>query len=522
MKKKYKWSIASILIIVAMLFGACAAPVADTSEADAKIAALEAQLAEAAEAGISAEELAELQDQLTAAQDAATMEEAPSWAPLTMEDFTSADIDWQGPAKNGPAEGIVLHVAVLSHPYINALRPYVPLFEELTGIEVAYDILPVEEFWVKTAADMAGGTGFYDLVMTGTEFEWGWDEAGWLYDLNDFIYDPALTDLEWYDLDDFYPYDLTAHQWSGEYGIGEYGKGRQNAIPVNSEPLMLMCNKAILENAGLPGPPTTWVEWAEYAEAMTGDGNFGVVQRGARDYSLMYGYAPGFFAYSDRDLDDDLKPVFNCAACAEYTQLYGDTLRLYGPPGQTNIGWDGVIANMISGTVGCTVDDMAFVGDNYENPEASQVVGKMVYANPPAGPTGEIKIPVWQWSWSINSATSRPEAAWLFMQWATSSPVMTVASVQQRSMLPVRKSVWESPEIVEITKDWGNFREAIDASRPYWGNFYTVQPNMVAMTSPWVVAIQEVILGEKDAQTALNDAAVAAEKILADAGMYDE
>jgi len=412
MKKNYKWSIISILIIAAMAVGACAAPAEDTSSAD-RIAELEAQLASAEEGDVSEAELADLEEALAAAQDAAAMEDAPSWAPLTMEDFTSANIDWQGPAKNGPAEGITLHVAVLSHPYINALRPYVPLFEELTGVEVAYDILPVEEFWVKTAADLAGNTGFYDLVMTGTEFEWGWDEAGWLYDLNDFIYDPELTDLAWYDLDDFYPYDLTAHQWSGEYGIGEYGKGRQNAIPVNSEPLMLMCNKEILENAGLPGPPTTWEEWAEYAEAMTGDGNYGVVQRGARDYSLMYGYAPGFFAYSDRDLDENLKPVFNCEACAEYTQLYGDTLRLYGPPGQTNIGWDGVIANMISGTVGCTVDDMAFVGDNYENPDASQVVGKMVYGNPPAGPTGEIKIPVWQWSWSINSATSRPEAAWL-------------------------------------------------------------------------------------------------------------
>ena len=311
MKKNYKWSIVSILIIAAMVFGACAAPAADTSEADARIAELEALLAEAVEGEVSAEELAELQEQLAAAQAAGEEEEAPVWAPLTMEQFTSADIDWKGPAKDGPAEGIVLHVAVLSHPYINALRPYVPLFEELTDIEVAYDILPVEEFWVKTAADLSGGTGFYDLVMTGTEFEWGWDEAGWLYDLNEFIYDPTLTDLEWYDLDDFYPYDITAHQWNGEYGIGTYGQGRQNAIPVNSEPLMLMCNKEILDAAGLPGPPTTWEEWAEYAEAMTGDGNYGVVQRGARDYSLMYGYAPGFFAYSDRDLDENMTPVFN-------------------------------------------------------------------------------------------------------------------------------------------------------------------------------------------------------------------
>ncbi len=454
---------------------------------------------------------------------AAAPEPAPAeepWAPLRMEDFTSANIDWTKPASEGPAEGITLHIAALSHPYINALRPYVPLFEELTGIHVAYDVLPVEEFWIKTAADMSGGTGFYDLVMTGTEFEWGWQEAGWIYDLNEFLNDPELTDLEWYDVDDFYPYDWDAHAWNGEYGIGTYGQGRQNAIPVNAEPLMLICNQEKLEAAGLPGPPTTWEEWAEYAAAMTGDGEYGVVQRGARDYSLMYGYAPGFFAYSERDLDENLRPVYNCPECVEYTQLYGDTLRQYGPPGQTNIGWDGVISNMAAGIVGCTIDDMAFA-DTYENPEASQIAGKVVYGNPPAGPTGEIRIPVWYWAWSINSATSRPEAAWLFLQWATSSPVMQVVSAEQRAMIPVRQSAWEADAMVEITQDWGNYRQAVDDSRQYWGNFYTVQPQMVAMTAPWVDAIQATILGDKTAQQALDEAVVQSETILRDAGIYD-
>lgn len=446
--------------------------------------------------------------------------EAEPWAPLKMEDFTAADIDWGKPASEGPAEGTVIHVAALSHPYINALRPYVPLFEELTGVEVAYDILPVEEFWVKTAADLSGGTGFYDVVMTGTEFEWGWQEAGWIEDLNVYLNDPELTDLEWYNVDDFYPYDWDAHAWNGEYGIGTYGQGRQNAIPVNSEPLMLICNGKLLEEAGYDAPPATWEEWAEAAEAMTGNGNYGVVQRGARDYSLMYGYAPGFFAYAERDLDENLKPVYNCPECVEYTQLYGDTLRNYGPPGQTNIGWSEVISNMASGTVGCAIDDMAFA-DSYENPAKSQISDDVVYANPPAGPTGEIRIPVWYWAYSLNSASSRKDAAWLFIQWATSSQVMTVVSAEQQSMLPVRQSVWESEQMREITADWGNYREAIDGSREYWGNFYTVQPQMTAMTAPWVDAIQATILGEQTAQEALDEAVVASEQILDDAGLYD-
>jgi hypothetical protein len=44
---------------------------------------------------------------------------------------------------------------------------------------------------------------------------------------------------------------------------------------------------------------------------------------------------------------------------------------------------------------------------------------------------------------------------------------------------------------------------------------------MVAMTDPWVVAVQETILGEKTAQEALDIAVVETENILAEAGMYD-
>jgi multiple sugar transport system substrate-binding protein len=450
-----------------------------------------------------------------------TVATAEPWAPLKESDFTSAKIDWQAAAKAGPAEGITLHVAALSHPYINALRPYVPLFEKLTGVKVAYDVLPIEEFWVKTAADLSGKTGFYDLVQTGTEFEWGWAEAGWIEDLNPYLQNTTLTDPAWYNVDDFFPYDWAAHAWNGEYGVGTYGQGRQNAIPVNAEPLMLICNKKLLAEAGLSEPPKTWTEWAEYAEKMTINGHFGVVQRGARDYSLMYGYAPGFFAYGAADLDASGKPAYNSALGVEYTQLYGDTLRQYGPPGQTNIGWDGVVGNMAAGNAGCTVDDMAFA-DTYENPEKSQFAGNFVYANPPAGPGGEIKIPVWYWAWAINSASSRKDAAWLFLEWATSSQVMTVVTAEQHAMLPVRKSVWESDEMRAITQPWGNYREAVDASRQYWGNFYTVSPNMVAQTGPWVDAIQTVILGDKTAQQALDEAAAKTETVLRDAGFYDK
>lgn len=150
--------------------------------------------------------------------------ELPPWAPLKEEDFTNAKIDWTAPAKAAPGGSITIHVAALSHPYINALRPYVPLFTKMTNITVVYDILPVEEFWTKTAADLQGGTGFYDLIQNGTEFEWAYSEAGWTQDLNKFLNDPTLTDPAWYDVKDFFTADWNAHAWNGKYGIGTYGQ----------------------------------------------------------------------------------------------------------------------------------------------------------------------------------------------------------------------------------------------------------------------------------------------------------
>ena len=239
---------------------------------------------------------------------------------------------------------------------------------------------------------------------------------------------------------------------------------------------------------------------------MTGNDEYGVVQRGARDYSLMYGYAPGFFAYGAADLDSNLKPVFNSPAAVEYTQLYGDTLRKYGPPGQTNVGWDQVVGDMASGTIGCTVDDMAFA-DTYENPAKSKIAGKTVYANPPAGPGGAIKIPVWYWALSLPSKSTSHGCSLAVHGMGDQRQTMKVVTAQQHAMIPVRKSIWEDPAMVDITKELGQLPRDYRCLAPILGQLLHRLAADGDETGPWVIAIQQTILGEKTAKGAL-DAAV--------------
>ena len=56
--------------------------------------------------------------------------------------------------------------------------------------------------------------------MTSPMFEWRYQYAGWIEDLNQFWNNSELTDQEWYDRDDFYEKPLRANMWDGTIGGG--------------------------------------------------------------------------------------------------------------------------------------------------------------------------------------------------------------------------------------------------------------------------------------------------------------
>ena len=59
------------------------------------------------------------------------------------------NIDWR------QFEGQSISVLVLPHAYTLALKPYVPIFEELTGISVGYEMIGESELRRKRQIDLA-------------------------------------------------------------------------------------------------------------------------------------------------------------------------------------------------------------------------------------------------------------------------------------------------------------------------------------------------------------------------------
>ena len=166
-----------------------------------------------------------------------------------------ADVNWTA------RKGETLTIGLNKHPFTESLRPLIPEFEALTGINVAYIILPEQEYFEKLLIDLASGAGVFDVYMTSPMFEWRYQYAGWIEDLWPFFNNEELTDKGWYNREDFITTVMNANNWDGTIG-GGMGKGRWNAIPVMVEYYVQAYREDLRKQWGLT-VPKDYHEWLD-------------------------------------------------------------------------------------------------------------------------------------------------------------------------------------------------------------------------------------------------------------------
>jgi multiple sugar transport system substrate-binding protein len=163
--------------------------------------------------------------------------------------------------------------------------------------------------------------------------------------------------------------------------------------------------------------------------------------------------------------------------------------------------------------------DADHMAEAFENPDKSQVVGKVGYAVPPEGPNGEPpKTNVWAWSIAMSAASKNKTAAWLWLQWASSKDILTRTAVKG-NINPCRVSVANSKEVSDYMKNWGDYQKTyvylldkVVAMR------WAPMKEQAEVGDRWSVAVQEVLLNEKSAKDALDSAAADINKIIEKAG----
>lgn len=437
-----------------------------------------------------------------------------------------AMINWRQVAETAPEEGVTLHVFMVKHSFTDSLLALLPTFEELTGIKVLPSVLPQEEYWRKLTSDLSSGGGLIDVFTVGPELDWRYIPGGWIESLDPYLKNPTLTDPEWYKLDDFYPEALAANRWDGKTtGQGTYGRGPLYAIPVTYEIMSLAYRADLLEAAGIrteEGWPHTWDDVFDAARKLTRDTNgdgepdqYGIITRGVDEWTSMYGgYSNYFYSSGGRDIDDRMNPVVNSPEAVALTERWVDLVRECAPPETPSMTWMRVRQAFAAGRAAMLIDCDWFAATTFERPEFSNVAGKLKYALTPPGPQGQRVADLWFWSLGINANSYHKEAAWLFIQWATSRTVMLRATADYGNWNPSRRSVWEDASIVALSAKWANYRQIVEASRKQARIPHTVAVQVTDLGDAWWHNIREAIQGHLTTREALDLTAAQMREIL--------
>ena len=310
-----------------------------------------------------------------------------------------------GPAGGGPD---TINVLMVNNPQMIDLQQLTEEnFTAETGITVNFTVLPENDVRDKISQEFSSQAGQYD-VATLSNFEIPiYARSEWIAPLDDYV----AADSE-FDQDDVLG-PLT-ESLSGD-------DGRLYGEPFYGESSFLMYRRDILEGAGIEMPANpTWQEVAEIAEAVDGaePGMAGICLRGQPGWGQIFAPLTTVVnTFGGTWFTEAWEPGVDSPEFREAVDFYVDLVREHGEVGAPQAGFTECLNNMIQGNAAMWYDATSAAG-SLEAAD-SPVRGKLGYA---AAPVVETDSAGWlyAWSWSIQQASAKQDAAWEFISWASS------------------------------------------------------------------------------------------------------
>jgi multiple sugar transport system substrate-binding protein len=392
-------------------------------------------------------------------------------------------------------------------------------FIPLTGINVEWEQLPLDRVLAKVTADTGQQAGFHDIFY--------WDQAWIGRFVNDSV-DPRIllekADLAYpnYNFDDFLP-PLVKH-------VASY-KGQLAAIPFDIPVWITMYRKDIFEELNL-SVPTTIPEYLATVKAVYEarspevygtlegwkSGHYSLLQKST---TWLWGNGGSFFGADEQPTINDEQAQAGMATMLE--------LGKYMPPEVTTWDWFGEAENFARGRAAIYTGIGEFF-PLYDDPANSNIVGLVEAAASPAAISlrssaecGFDETPGMSHHGGSSLAISRYskniEAAWIFLQWATSSDVTTRASLLGGGSSPIRQSNYDDPRIktkasvgVGTTRHFGVTLDAIM-------NHLGTEPHLPAWATlavdSFAVELGKMTTGQQNIKTSLDNMAKAALEAIA-------
>jgi sorbitol/mannitol transport system substrate-binding protein len=308
-----------------------------------------------------------------------------------------------GPAGGGPD---TINVLMVNNPQMVDLQQLTAEhFTAETGISVNFTVLPENDVRDKISQEFSSQSGQYD-VATLSNFEIPiYAGSEWIAPLDDFI----AGDPE-FDQDDVLP-PMTA---SLSYEDTVYGE------PFYGESSFLMYRKDVLESAGIEMPAQpTWDDVAGIAAAVDGaePGMAGICLRGQPGWGQVFAPLTTVVnTFGGTWFAEDWTPQVDSPEFRAAVQFYVDLVREHGENGAPQAGFTECLNNLTQGNAAMWYDATSAAG-SLESAD-SPVRGKIGYAPAPVVETDSSGW-LYAWSWAIQQASEKKDAAWQFVSWAS-------------------------------------------------------------------------------------------------------
>jgi sorbitol/mannitol transport system substrate-binding protein len=362
-------------------------------------------------------------------------------AVLGMVMLSSACAGWGGGVGGGGPNSINV-LMVNNQQMIDLQKLTADNFTKQTGITVNFTVLPENDLRDKASQEFSSQAGQYD-VATLSNFEIPiYARSRWVAPLDSFV----AADPQFDQADILKPMTTALTGDDGKlYGEPFYG-----------ESSFLMYRKDVLAAKGVTMPARpTWQQVADIAAKVDGaqPNMKGICLRGQPGWGQVFAPLTTVVnTFGGTWFTKDWQAQVNSPAYTKAVQFYVDLVRAHGETGAPQAGFTECLNNLIQGNVAMWYDATSAAGSL--EADGSPVKGKIGYAPAPVVDTQNAGW-LYTWSWAIQQASQKKDAAWKFVSWASSKGYENLVGQQIGwSSVPSgkRASTYENPQYLAASQ----------------------------------------------------------------------
>ncbi|MFF2298510.1 ABC transporter substrate-binding protein [Arthrobacter sp. NPDC058127] len=308
-----------------------------------------------------------------------------------------------------------INVLMVNNPQMEDLQKLTAdNFTKETGIKVNYTVLPENDVRAKISQEFSSQAGQYDVASLSNYEIPFYSANGWLAPLDNLTKDAAFNQS---DILPAYTASLTGKD------------GKLYGEPFYGESSFLMYRKDIFDAKGLTMPANpTWDQVADLAAKVDGaaPGMKGICLRGQPGWGEIFGPLTTVVnTFGGTWFDKDWNAKVNAPEFTAATQFYVDLVRAHGEAGAAQAGFTECLTNMSQSKTAMWYDATSAAGSL--EADGSPVKGKIGYVQAPVKETKSSGW-LWTWSWGVQAASKKQDAASKFIAWASSQKYEELAA----------------------------------------------------------------------------------------------